>query len=1025
MKKLANHIILSGVTVSMLFSPLMALPSGGKFTHGTSGTININGNNMDIMGNGKNSVIQWGGGFSIGQGESVNFGGNSKNYLNIAHGTSKSMIEGILNANGKNVFLINPNGVIITKTGTINANRFVASTSSMDSKDMQAFADMKTLEQGAAFSPVFKPQKAGNVVNMGNINANNVLLIGNKVDVQGGNINGMHNEGVGGDALKNPSGNTAEKIHLVGNEVYIDKDMANFKIASGKVDITANTIYTQRQMINFANDRYIFGNNANINVINYTDSSGKTHIGSSNFKKALTIGNMGDEKKNAIEWWHFAKGWNEGLGVTREIDEFRLVGDIDFSGNQGKGVESKDWQNYANYCIDGLGCASMIVGFDREKVFTKTFDGQGFTLKNINIFAKDLDDNKPMYVGIFGYTNKAHIENVIVDYNNGGIFSDNTLIIGGIVGIGIDGVFKDVSLKNINTIVSENQSIGNISIGGFAGILSGDINVYNIQISNINSIDGIVKDQNDGASIGGFAGRILSGKYNTIRIDNVKSISIYDPSYRYNLYAGGFVGYIHTGISSEKNIILENIILSKIESILVNGNWYSSSAGGFLGYGHFAKGFYSFKNIALDDIGLITAKSNIMSGGFAGGFAGYLDFFNSANDATFENIFIYFTQNSKLEGRDRDLFSKSNGNLKINNTYAYYYKNGQFETVNNSNKINQKSYTSSNSLKQDFELKIKDIKTPNFVKNHSDVSLEQDDLNKEVITQIIDDITQKGYVVDIAMLEKLLEVYNKFNENTTEGEKIAFIQTYFNIKDENEARGILQSLDFLTYYTKNETFNKNKISNEAKSLFDFLQAQSKITLDNNEVLFSYLKENKDKLIAEYNEYKRLEQIFKDKEHDYFKAEAEFNRLLDLVNKGLLKYNDPKFTQAFDNWLNAYNAYNALSNDISELNNNVEKIANYITDENKGLAYTQFSFVKFDDITKIDLVKPELPDIDNSQGGDLPDFEQTASLNLIGNETLNEDEETEEIDETSLAQKSKTCIVSDNYKTMNPCVVGGL
>ncbi|ENQ6651409.1 hemagglutination protein, partial [Campylobacter lari] len=43
MKKLANHIILSGITVSMLFSPLMALPSGGKFTHGTSGSINTNG----------------------------------------------------------------------------------------------------------------------------------------------------------------------------------------------------------------------------------------------------------------------------------------------------------------------------------------------------------------------------------------------------------------------------------------------------------------------------------------------------------------------------------------------------------------------------------------------------------------------------------------------------------------------------------------------------------------------------------------------------------------------------------------------------------------------------------------------------------------------------------------------------------------------------------------------------------------------------------------------------------------------
>ncbi|MCV3392799.1 hypothetical protein L8V88_07215 [Campylobacter sp. IFREMER_LSEM_CL2101] len=70
-----------------------------------------------------------------------------------------------------------------------------------------------------------------------------------------------------------------------------------------------------------------------------------------------------------------------------------------------------------------------------------------------------------------------------------------------------------------------------------------------------------------------------------------------------------------------------------------------------------------------------------------------------------------------------------------------------------------------------------------------------------------------------------------------------------------------------------------------------------------------------------------------------------------------------------------------------------------------------------------MVKPELPDIDNSQGGDLPAFEQTASLNLIGDNALDDDDEKKEIDETSLAQKNKTCIVSDNYKTMNPCVAG--
>ncbi|MCV3457727.1 hypothetical protein L8X28_08220, partial [Campylobacter sp. CNRCH_2016_0050h] len=70
------------------------------------------------------------------------------------------------------------------------------------------------------------------------------------------------------------------------------------------------------------------------------------------------------------------------------------------------------------------------------------------------------------------------------------------------------------------------------------------------------------------------------------------------------------------------------------------------------------------------------------------------------------------------------------------------------------------------------------------------------------------------------------------------------------------------------------------------------------------------------------------------------------------------------------------------------------------------------------------IDPVEPPIDNKPDDSLA-FEQSSTFNSIGNETLNEEEETEEIDETSLVQKSKTCIVSDNYKTMNPCVVGGL
>ncbi|EJS3352585.1 hypothetical protein PAL56_001527, partial [Campylobacter jejuni] len=55
-----NKIILSIVVSSLLFSQSYALPSGGKFTHGTSGSISVSGGTMNISGSKTNSVIQWG-----------------------------------------------------------------------------------------------------------------------------------------------------------------------------------------------------------------------------------------------------------------------------------------------------------------------------------------------------------------------------------------------------------------------------------------------------------------------------------------------------------------------------------------------------------------------------------------------------------------------------------------------------------------------------------------------------------------------------------------------------------------------------------------------------------------------------------------------------------------------------------------------------------------------------------------------------------------------------------------------------
>ncbi|WP_257938717.1 filamentous hemagglutinin N-terminal domain-containing protein [Campylobacter lari] len=153
MKQVGKKIFLSTIASSLIFSPLMALPSGGKFTHGT-GSITTNGNNMYINGHQQNSVIQWGGGFNIDKGQSVNFTTKGQNYLNIAYQKDASKIFGSLNGGTNNIYLINPMGVVIEKGGSVTANKFVASTTPLSNKQVNDF-----VSQGSNFSPAFDVNK--------------------------------------------------------------------------------------------------------------------------------------------------------------------------------------------------------------------------------------------------------------------------------------------------------------------------------------------------------------------------------------------------------------------------------------------------------------------------------------------------------------------------------------------------------------------------------------------------------------------------------------------------------------------------------------------------------------------------------------------------------------------------------------------------------------------------------------------------------------------------------------------------
>ena len=126
-----------------------ALPSGGSVVQGNA-TITVPSNGRQtITQTSDRAVINWQS-FDVGQANSVIFAqpNSSAATLNRVTGNTASTIAGQITANGQ-VYLINPNGIQITSTGTVNAGRgFVASTLDISDTDFMAGTGIFTGDGG-------------------------------------------------------------------------------------------------------------------------------------------------------------------------------------------------------------------------------------------------------------------------------------------------------------------------------------------------------------------------------------------------------------------------------------------------------------------------------------------------------------------------------------------------------------------------------------------------------------------------------------------------------------------------------------------------------------------------------------------------------------------------------------------------------------------------------------------------------------------------------------------------------------
>lgn len=579
--KSSRTIVNISLIASLALSQSLAavtLPSGGKFVNGTGSITKPNDKTMNIAGDKTHNVIAWGGGFNIGKGYTVDFTTDKLHYLNLDYTNKASQILGTLNGGTNNIYLVNPSGVLIGEGATINANKFGVSTTPMDINEINDFLNY------GSFSPAFNTSK-GDVVNMGTINADEIVLVGNKVE----NIKGT---------LQSKDQDFADQVTIEGNKVYLEGSRIKATNLDAKIESEGFYRYEAKEL-----DDAVKLNGKLLEGYKFTTKG--------DFKKYLYIGKESATNNQMIDsWTGFTNLFNEGKLQEWEFNDIYLGKDIDFTG--------KD-------AINPIG--------DKDNPFTANFYGNGHTLSNLQINAT----SGKKHVGLFGYIKDGGVQDLTINglefiISN---FELNYEYIGGLAGYIQNGTFSNISLENIN--IQDFFSSDVLSMGGFAGYIeSGTFS--NISLNNIAGIgakdhaggfagyiengefvnialdtigkfeeDGTGTFNNNGDISGGFAGEVNAGNFNNISLSNLGNIEAKD-------YAGGFAGKINDGIYS--NIAIDNIKENSAEGggFSINAyNFGESYAGGFAGY--IKKG--DFDNIALSDIkGLIQANKN--SGGFAG-----------------------------------------------------------------------------------------------------------------------------------------------------------------------------------------------------------------------------------------------------------------------------------------------------------------------------------------------------------------------------------------------------------------------
>ena len=450
------------VAVPFAAQTAYALPIEGAnaATNKTEADISTSGAVMDITGKTAHNILRWED-FSIEKNEKVRFDGGSqtRDYLNLVTGEGASNIYGTIEG-GRNVYLVNPHGILFAKDSQVNTGALYLSTANP--------ADIATATETFktnGTSPLSASAQTGDVLNLGTVKTAKLYIEGKNVTV------------LNTDAVTDTNGTalTGANVTIRSEDApHIGYDVANTTTRNFTVNgVTSSKTVSDYASTNVAHHAASAKSRGwDVKKLNGTDAHTDY-----DYMRVHDVYELQHMDANQI--------YDVDPDKRKILGRYMLADDINAS-------ETKDWAG-----------GFQPIGDVTRGVFTGRFDGVGYTITGLTI-KPPTDTTGETSRGMFAYIDHALVENVsLKDASVSGLKA-----VGGIVGSADWSTIRNVSFSG--EVHGGGTGLYDNCAGGIVGELKNQSRIENAY--NEGTIEGA-------GAVGGIVGYV----FNNSTVQNVRN----------------------------------------------------------------------------------------------------------------------------------------------------------------------------------------------------------------------------------------------------------------------------------------------------------------------------------------------------------------------------------------------------------------------------------------------------------------------------------------------------------------------